>query len=49
MQDTSGTKAYSLFLVEVSERVPELIVPAINELTVHLEGEVCLMILVLVC
>jgi condensin complex subunit 1 len=40
MQDTSGTRAYSQFLVEVAERVPELIVPAINALTIHLEGEV---------
>jgi len=40
VQDTSGTKAYSQFLVEVAERVPELIVPAISILTVHLEGEV---------
>lgn len=49
MQDTSGTRAYSQFLVEVAERVPELIVPAINALAVHLEGEVCFIILVLVC
>jgi hypothetical protein len=48
MQDTSGAKAYSQFLVEVAERVPELIVPAINALTVHLEGEVCLTFLILI-
>lgn len=42
MQDTSGARAYSQFLVEVAERVPELIVPAISSLAVHLEGEVCL-------
>ncbi|PSN48611.1 hypothetical protein C0J52_18669 [Blattella germanica] len=39
MQDTSGTRAYSQFLVEVAESVPELILPAINMLTVHLNGE----------
>ncbi|XP_021926834.1 condensin complex subunit 1 isoform X2 [Zootermopsis nevadensis] len=39
MQDTSGARAYSQFLVEVAERVPELIVPAISSLAVHLEGE----------
>jgi hypothetical protein len=48
MQDTSGARAYSQFLVEVAERVPELIVPAINALAVHLEGEVSLTFLVLV-
>lgn len=42
MQNTSGTRAYSQFLVEVAERLPELIMPAINALTIHLEGEVCL-------
>jgi hypothetical protein len=47
MQDTSGAKAYSQFLVEVAERVPELIMPAVNALTVHLEGEVCLTFLML--
>jgi hypothetical protein len=49
MQDTSGARAYSQFLVEVAEKVPELIVPAINALTVHLDGEVCLIFLVLLC
>lgn len=48
MQDTSGARAYSQFLVEVAERVPELIVPAINALAVHLEGEVCLTFLTMV-
>jgi hypothetical protein len=48
MQDTSGAKAYSQFLVEVAERVPELIMPAVNALTLHLEGEVWLIILLLI-
>lgn len=48
MQDTSGAKAYSQFLVEVAERLPELIMPAVNALTVHLEGEVCLTFLGLI-
>ncbi|KAJ4439539.1 hypothetical protein ANN_07663 [Periplaneta americana] len=39
MQDTSGTKSFAQFLVEVAESVPELIVPAIDTLTVHLDGE----------
>lgn len=42
MQNTSGARAYSQFLVEVAERLPVLIMPAINALTIHLEGEVCL-------
>ena len=40
MQDTSGTRAYSQFLVEIAESVPELILPAITLLTAHLNGEV---------
>jgi hypothetical protein len=34
--------------VEVAERVPELIMPAVNALTLHLEGEVCLTFLMLI-
>ncbi|KAJ9587397.1 hypothetical protein L9F63_019072, partial [Diploptera punctata] len=39
IQDTSGTRAYSQFLVEVAENIPELILPAMGLLTAHLSGE----------
>ena len=38
-RDTSGTRAYSLFLVELAERLPEAIQPSLSLLIHHLEGE----------
>lgn len=38
-RDTSGTKAYALFLVELAERLPAQLQPAVSLLTPHLEGE----------
>ena len=40
-RDSSGTKAYADFLVELASRVPTLIVPSISLLMCHLDGEVC--------
>jgi len=38
-RDTSGTRAYSQFLVELAEKVPEFIRPSVSLLTAHLDGE----------
>jgi len=38
-RDTSGTRSYSLFLVDLAERVPEYMKPSISLLTTHLDGE----------
>ena len=38
-RDTSGTRAYSLFLVELAERLPEQMQPSLSLMLHHLEGE----------
>ena len=38
-RDTSGTRSYSLFLVELAERLPENMKPSLAILSVHLDGE----------
>ncbi|XP_071110071.1 condensin complex subunit 1-like [Haliotis cracherodii] len=38
-RDTSGTRAYSLFLVELAERVPAVMLPNISVLLCHLDGD----------
>ena len=38
-RDTSGTKAFSQFLVEMSERVPDQLQPCLSLLTIHLDGD----------
>jgi len=38
-RDTSGTRSYSLFLVDLAERLPEFMKPSISLLTIHLDGE----------
>jgi len=38
-RDTSGTRSYSLFLVDLAERLPEYMKPSISLLTTHLDGE----------
>jgi condensin complex subunit 1 len=38
-RDTSGTRAFSQFLVEIAERVPEHLQPCISLLQLHLDGE----------
>lgn len=35
-RDTSGTRSYSLFLVELAERLPENMKPSLAILSVHL-------------
>ena len=40
-RDTSGTRAYADFLVELAARVPTQIIPNISVLLCHLNGEVC--------
>lgn len=40
-RDTSGTRAYADFLVELASRVPSQIIPSISVLLCHLNGEVC--------
>ena len=39
-RDTSGTRAYADFLVELAGRVPTQIIPNISVLLCHLNGEV---------
>ena len=46
-RDTSGTRAYADFLVELAARVPTQIIPNISVLLCHLNGEVCEKIFVL--
>lgn len=43
-RDTSGTRAYADFLVELAGRVPIQIIPNISVLLCHLDGEVNLII-----
>ena len=38
-RDTSGTRSYSLFLIELSERLPENMKPCVSLLLLHLDGE----------
>lgn len=38
-RDTSGTKAFSQFLVEVAERVPDQLQPCLSLLQLHLDGD----------
>lgn len=38
-RDTSGTRSYSLFLIELSERLPENMKPCVSLLLVHLDNE----------
>ena len=39
-RDTSGTRAYADFLVELAGWVPSQIIPNISVLLCHLDGEV---------
>ena len=39
-RDTSGTRAYAAFLVEMTERCPAAVLPNISLLQGHLDGEV---------
>merc|ERR1719412_1791727 len=38
-RDTSGTRSYSLFLIELSERLPENMKPCVSLLLLHLDNE----------
>ena len=38
--DTSGTRYYAAFIVEVAQAVPGLVYPSISHLLPHLNGEV---------
>ena len=38
-RDTSGTRSYSLFLVELAERLPDMMKPSLAILSTHLDGE----------
>lgn len=38
-RDTSGTRAFSQFLVEISERVPDQLQPCLSLLQLHLDGD----------
>ena len=40
-QDTSGTRCFASFLVELSQLVPAAVLPSISVLMPHLSGEVC--------
>ena len=40
-RDTSGTRAYSTFLVEMAEKVPAAILPNMSLVVCHLDTEVC--------
>lgn len=39
-RDTSGTRAFSQFLVDLADRIPNHVLPNISLLMAHLEGEV---------
>ena len=39
-RDSSGTRAYAGFLVELAERIPMLMLPTISVLISHLDEEV---------
>ena len=39
-RDTSGTRSFSQFIVELAERQPSLILPNISLLLCHLDGDV---------
>ena len=38
-RDTSGTRSYSSFLVELAERLPDMMKPSLAILSIHLDGE----------
>ena len=38
-RDTSGTRSYSMFLVELAERLPDMMKPSLAILSSHLDGE----------
>ena len=38
-RDTSGTRSYSSFLVELAERLPDMMKPSLAILSTHLDGE----------
>ena len=40
-RDTSGTRAFSQFLVDLADRIPNHVLPNISLLMAHLDGEVC--------
>ena len=39
-RDTSGTRSYALFLVELAEKVPAVMLASISVLVCHLDEEV---------
>ena len=39
-RDTSGTRAFSQFLVELADKIPSHVLPNISLLMAHLDGEV---------
>ncbi len=39
-RDTSGTRAFSQFVVELAEKQPSLVLPNISLLLCHLDGDV---------
>ena len=41
--DTSGTRSYAAFIVEVAQSVPSAVVPSVRHLLPHLNGEVRLL------
>jgi len=41
-RDTSGTRAFSQFLVELADKIPGQVLPNISLLMAHLEGDVSL-------
>jgi len=43
--DTSGTRSFCGFLAELGQRVPAVILPAMEPLLVHLSGEVSIALL----
>jgi len=40
-RDSSGTRAYAAFLLELARCVPAVMLPSISVLLVLLDGEVC--------
>lgn len=40
-RDNSGTRGYAGFISELSDLIPDAILPSISLLLIHLDGEVC--------
>ena len=42
-KDTSGTRAFAMFMIDLSEKIPDLMLPSISVIMGLLDGEVCVL------